>query len=46
MMGDYPEQNAKWLPSHAISLEEIGEAGRARNVNLVLYASCRDDPFR
>jgi hypothetical protein len=45
MMGDYPEQSAKWLASHAISLDEIGRAGRARDVNLVLYASCRDDPF-
>jgi uncharacterized caspase-like protein len=45
MMGDYPEQNAKWLGSHAISLDEIGKAGQAKDVNLVLYASCRDDPF-
>lgn len=45
MMGDYPEQDAKWLPTHAISLDEIGQAGRAREMNLVLYASCRDDPF-
>jgi hypothetical protein len=46
MMGDYPEQNARWLPTHAISLDEIGQAGHARDVNLVLYASCRDDPFQ
>lgn len=45
MMGDYPEQNPKWLSTHAIPVEEIGKAGRARGVNLVLYASCRDDPF-
>jgi hypothetical protein len=45
MMGDYPEQDAKWLPSHAISVDEIGKAGKAKGVNLVLYASCRDDPF-
>lgn len=45
MMGDYPEQNAKWLSTHAITLDEIGRVGRARDVNLVLYASCRDDPF-
>lgn len=45
MMGDYPEQDARWLPTHAISLDEIGASGRARDVNLVLYASCRDDPF-
>jgi len=46
MMGDYPEQDAKWLPTHAISVDEIGRAGHAKDVNLVLYASCRDDPFR
>lgn len=45
MMGDYPEQDPKWLPTHAISLDEIGKAGHARAANLVLYASCRDDPF-
>jgi hypothetical protein len=45
MMGDYPEQDAKWLPTHAISLDEIGKAGKAKTANLVLYASCRDDPF-
>jgi hypothetical protein len=45
MMGDYPGQDSKWLPTHAISLDEIGRAGHAREVNLVLYASCRDDPF-
>jgi hypothetical protein len=46
MMGDYPEQDTKWLPTHAISLEEIGGAGKARAANLILYASCRDDPFQ
>lgn len=45
MMGDYPEQDEKWLPTHAISVDEIGKAGQAKSVNLVLYASCRDDPF-
>jgi caspase domain-containing protein len=46
MMGDYPERDAKWLPTHAISVDEIGRAGKATGLNLVLYASCRDDPFR
>ena len=46
LMGDYPEQDEKWLPTHAIAIDEIGRVGRARDVNLVLYASCRDDPFR
>jgi hypothetical protein len=45
MMGDYPEQDEKWLSTHAISVDEIGRAGKAK-INLVLYASCRDDPFQ
>ncbi len=45
MMGDYPERDPRWLDSHAISLDEIGAYGRACDANLVLYASCRDDPF-
>lgn len=45
LMGDYPAQDAKWLPTHAIAVDEIAKAGRARGMNLVLYASCRDDPF-
>jgi hypothetical protein len=45
MMGDYPERDSRWLATHAISLDEIGASGRAREANLVLYASCRDDPF-
>jgi hypothetical protein len=36
MMGDYPEQDPKWLPTHAISLDEIGNAGKAKTANLVL----------
>lgn len=46
MMGDYPAQDPKWLGTHAISMDEIGASGRAGRVNLVLYASCRDDPFQ
>ena len=45
LMGDYPAQDAKYLPAHAIAVDEIAKAGRARALNLVLYASCRDDPF-
>jgi opacity protein-like surface antigen len=45
MMGDYPGRDPQWLPTHALSVEEIGKAGKAKAVNLVLYASCRDDPF-
>lgn len=46
MMGDFPAQDGKWLSTHAIPVSEIAKAGRARSLNLVLYASCRDDPFR
>lgn len=46
MMGDYPERDPKWLATHAIALDEIGGSGHARAANLVLYASCRDDPFQ
>ena len=46
MMGDFPEQDAKWLQTHAIPVSEIAKAGRARSLSLVLYASCRDNPFR
>lgn len=46
MMGDYPSQDARWLSTHALSLDEISVAARARTLNLVLYASCRDDPFQ
>lgn len=46
MSGDYPGRDAKWLDSHAIPLDEIGRVGHAQSVNLVLYASCRDDPFQ
>lgn len=46
LMGDYPEQDAKWLDTHAIAVSEIARAGRAKTLNLVLYASCRDNPFK
>jgi uncharacterized caspase-like protein len=46
MMGEYPEQDSKWLGTYAIPLTEIGASAHARGVNLVLYASCRDDPFK
>jgi len=45
MMGDFPARDATWLPTHAIQVSEIAKASRARALNLVLYASCRDDPF-
>ena len=47
MMGDYPRpDSAEALPTHAISIPEIAQAAQARLANLVLYASCRNDPFR
>ena len=45
MMGDYPDRDAKYLPDHAFAIDDIAKAARARDINLVLYASCRDDPF-
>lgn len=45
LMGDFPGQDAKWLADHAITVEEIAGAAKARDLNLVLYASCRDNPF-
>lgn len=45
LMGDYPAQDAKYLPTHAIAVDDIAKAARAKTLNLVLYASCRDDPF-
>lgn len=45
LMGDFPDQDAKWLSDHAITVEEIAGAAKARDLNLVLYASCRDNPF-
>jgi hypothetical protein len=45
MMRDYPERDARWLPTHALSVAEIGAAARARSANLILYGGCRDDPF-
>lgn len=46
IMGDYPEQSAAHLGTHAIAIPKMAEALRAKAVNLVLYASCRDDPFQ
>jgi hypothetical protein len=45
LMGDFPGQEAKWLDGHAITVSEIARSAKARELNLVLYASCRDNPF-
>lgn len=45
LAGDFPGQDAKWLDDHAITVAEIAQASRAQDLNLVLYASCRDNPF-
>jgi hypothetical protein len=46
VMGDYPDpQSSRHLATHALPLEAFGGAARARTLNLVLYASCRDTPF-
>jgi hypothetical protein len=46
MLRDYPERDAKWLPTYALTVAEVGQAARARGANLVLYGGCRDDPFQ
>ena len=45
LMGDFPGQDAKWLDDYAITVSEIATSAKARELNLVLYASCRDNPF-
>ena len=44
--GDYPigERNTA-LASHALPLPEIAEAAQAKEINLVFYGGCRDNPF-
>lgn len=44
--GDYPlaQRNAA-LAQRAVSLSEVIATPRARNINLVFYGGCRDDPF-
>ena len=44
--GDYPARGgAAALPTHAIMLDEIADAGRAHRRNLLFYGGCRNDPF-
>lgn len=45
MMGDYPERSDKWLKERALNLREIGDAARAKSLNLVMFGGCRNDPF-
>jgi len=44
--GDYPlaQKNAA-LPARALPLREIGAGLRAKRVNLLFYAGCRDNPL-
>lgn len=44
--GDYPvaERRAA-LPGRALPLSEIARSPHARQINLVLYGGCRDNPF-
>ncbi len=48
IMGDYPAtpQSDASLPTHALALPEISAAAKARKLNLILFAPCRDDPFQ
>ncbi|MBI1339311.1 hypothetical protein GC169_03745 [bacterium] len=46
LSGDYPDpRRADHLETHAYAVPDLARASRARRVNLVLYAACRDDPF-
>ncbi len=45
LAGDFPGQDPKWLDDYAVTVAEISRSARARDLNLVLYASCRDNPF-
>jgi hypothetical protein len=44
--GDYPvREGTSALAARAVSLNEITSAVRARRVNLVFYAGCRNNPW-
>jgi Caspase domain len=44
--GDYPlRQGNSALPQKALPLSEIAKAAHAKNLNLIFYGGCRDDPF-
>jgi Caspase domain len=44
--GDYPfgEKN-KALETHAYPLSQIAQAANAKQINMIFYAGCRDNPF-
>ncbi len=45
--GDYPDPESRGhLATHALKVSQAGKAARARKLNFVFYAACRDDPFR
>ncbi len=47
IMRDYPDPRSDaYLASHALTLAQVSVAAKARNLNLILYGGCRDDPFR
>lgn len=44
--GDYPDPESRdALATHALKVSEAGRAARARLLNFVFYAACRDNPF-
>ncbi|MEZ5938458.1 MAG: caspase family protein [Hyphomonadaceae bacterium] len=45
ILGDYPEQSARYLETNAVSLKRISGLARASELNLVFFSSCRDNPF-
>lgn len=46
LMGDFPvPKGAAALATHAVKLQVIAEAAKARRGNFVFYGGCRDNPF-
>lgn len=44
--GDYPDPESRAaLATHALKVAEAGAVARARKLNFVFYAACRDNPF-
>ncbi|MBI1358697.1 MAG: hypothetical protein GC155_00255 [Alphaproteobacteria bacterium] len=47
ILRDYPDPRSDaYLASHALTLAQVSAAAKARDLNLILYGGCRDDPFR
>jgi hypothetical protein len=46
LLGDFPVAEGKRaLPAHSVGLQTIASAAHARNINLIFYGGCRNNPF-